>query len=75
MRPRLPTEGLMEIGKPVYKGPAPFKYFLAIRIPSFLSRGEFDALRLLVYYVMGCVKFFKNIKNKEMAGIKDIEKV
>ena len=23
----------------------------------------------------GCVKFFKNIKNKEMAGIKDIEKV
>ena len=28
--------------------PAPFKYFLAIRISSFLSRGEFDALRLLV---------------------------
>ena len=26
----------------------PFKYFLAIQIPSFLSRGEFDALRLLV---------------------------
>ena len=23
----------------------------------------------------GCVRFFKNIKNKEMAGIKDIEKV
>ena len=23
----------------------------------------------------GCVKFFKNIKNKEMAGIKDIKKV
>ena len=23
----------------------------------------------------GCVKFFENIKNKEMAGIKDIEKV
>ena len=23
----------------------------------------------------GCVKFFKNIKNKEMAGMKDIEKV
>ena len=23
----------------------------------------------------GCVNFFKNIKNKEMAGIKDIEKV
>ena len=23
----------------------------------------------------GCVSFFKNIKNKEMAGIKDIEKV
>ena len=23
----------------------------------------------------GCVKFFKNIKNKEMAGIKDIEKI
>ena len=23
----------------------------------------------------GCVKFFNNIKNKEMAGIKDIEKV
>ena len=23
----------------------------------------------------GCVKFFKNIKNKEMAGIKNIEKV
>ena len=23
----------------------------------------------------GCVRFFKNMKNKEMAGIKDIEKV
>ena len=23
----------------------------------------------------GCVRFFQNIKNKEMAGIKDIEKV
>ena len=33
----------------LYKqGPAPFKYFLATRIPSFLSRGEFDALWLLV---------------------------
>ena len=37
-----------KLGKLVYKGPAPFKYFLAIRIPSFLSRGEFDALWLLV---------------------------
>ena len=32
----------------LYKGPGPFKYFLAIRISSSLSRGEFDALRLLV---------------------------
>ena len=35
-------------GKLVYKGPAPFNYFLAIQISSSLSRGEFDALRVLV---------------------------
>ena len=28
----------------------PFKYFLAVQIPSFISRGEFDALRLLVSF-------------------------
>ena len=28
--------------------PAPFRYFLAIRVSSFLSQGEFGALGLLV---------------------------
>ena len=34
------------------QGTCPFKYFLAIRISSSLSRGEFDALRLLVSYIV-----------------------
>ena len=45
---KVTSKSLMEIGKRVYKGPVPVKYLLAIRIQSFLSRGEFDALRLLV---------------------------
>ena len=45
---KVTNKGLMGIGETLYKGPAPFKYFLALRIPSFLSRGEFDALWLLV---------------------------
>ena len=49
MRPKLPTECLMEIGETCIQGRAPFKYFVAIRILYFLSRGEFDALRLLVH--------------------------
>ena len=31
--------------------------------------------RICDFLCEGCVRFFKNIKNKEMAGIKDIEKV
>ena len=38
----------MEIGETCIQGTCPFRYFLAIRISSFLSRGEFDALWLLV---------------------------
>ena len=30
-----PTKGLIEIGETCIQGPALFKYFLAIRIPSF----------------------------------------
>ena len=48
MRPRLQTKGLIEIGETCILGTCPFRYFLAIRISSFLSRGEFDASRLLV---------------------------
>ena len=33
-------------------------------------------MEIIIYYVMvGCVKFFISLKNKEMGGIKDIEKV
>ena len=45
MTTRLSTKGLMEIGETCMHGPALIKYF---RVPSFLSRGQFDALRLLV---------------------------
>ena len=34
---KIANKGLMELEKLVHKGPAPFKYFLAIQIPSFLS--------------------------------------
>ena len=32
-------------------------------------------MEIIIYYVNGCVKFFISLKNKEMGGIKDIEKV
>ena len=48
MRPRLQTKGLMEIEETCLQGTCPIQILLAIRISSFLSRGEFDALRLLV---------------------------
>ena len=32
-------------------------------------------MEISIYLCNGCVRFFKNMKNKEIAGIKDIEKV
>ena len=70
--PRLPTKGLTDFGKTctqIYKKPAPFKYFLAIPIPSFRSRGEFDALRLLVKARImqnERIKFFISKQNNEL---------
>ena len=48
MWPRLPTKGLIETGEAGIQGTCPIQIFSCCPIPSFLDRGEFDALRLLV---------------------------
>ena len=52
---KVTNRNLMEIGETCIQGTCPIQIYLAIRMASFLSRGEFDALRLLVVNLLSLV--------------------